>query len=104
MIAEPKVLLFDEPTRGIDVGAKAEIYNLIEALAAEGRGIIVVSSELPEILRLADRVLVMREGRISASLERDQLSEEAIVAHAIPTSGTRRAIATPTGQQAVQTS
>ena len=85
-----QILLFDEPTRGIDVGAKAEIYNLIEALAAEGRGIIVVSSELPEILRLADRVLVMREGRISASLERDQLSEEAIVAHAIPQSRTRR--------------
>ena len=63
--AGARILLFDEPTRGIDVGAKAEIYDLIEALAAEGRSIIVVSSELPEILRLADRVLVMREGRIA---------------------------------------
>ncbi len=96
-----RVLLFDEPTRGIDVGAKAEIYSLIEALAAEGRGIIVVSSELPEILRLADRVLVMREGRISASLEREALSEEAIVAHAIPQSRDPRSaeLDTETGRQ-----
>ena len=104
IMAGAKILLFDEPTRGIDVGAKAEIYNLIEALAAEGRGIIVVSSELPEILRLADRVLVMREGRISASLERDQLSEEAIVAHAIPQSRDPQASTTEPGSRAAQTS
>ncbi len=104
IMAGAKILLFDEPTRGIDVGAKAEIYNLIETLAAEGRGIIVVSSELPEILRLADRVLVMREGRISASLEREELSEEAIVAHAIPQSRDPQAAATQTGQSAVQAS
>jgi ribose transport system ATP-binding protein len=84
--AGARILLFDEPTRGIDVGAKAEIYNLIERLAAEGRSAIVVSSELPEILRVADRVLVMREGRIAGTLERDQLSEEAIVALAVPQS------------------
>ena len=78
--AGARILLFDEPTRGIDVGAKAEIYALIERLAAEGRSMIVVSSELPEILRVADRVLVMREGRIAGVLERDGLSEEAIVA------------------------
>ena len=77
--AGARILLFDEPTRGIDVGAKAEIYALIERLAAEGRSMIVVSSELPEILRVADRVLVMREGRIAGVLERDGLSEEAIV-------------------------
>jgi ribose transport system ATP-binding protein len=64
----------------------------------------VVSSELPEILRLADRVLVMREGRISASLERDQLSEEAIVAHAVPQSRDPNASAHGTGQRAAQTS
>jgi ribose transport system ATP-binding protein len=84
--AGAQILLFDEPTRGIDVGAKAEIYALIERLAAEGRSMIVVSSELPEILRVADRVLVMREGRIAGVLERDSLSEEAIVALAVPQS------------------
>ena len=84
--AGASILLFDEPTRGIDVGAKAEIYALIERLAAEGRSMIVVSSELPEILRVSDRVLVMREGRIAATLERKDLTEEAIVAHAIPQS------------------
>lgn len=84
--AGAQILLFDEPTRGIDVGAKAEIYALIERLAAEGRSMIVVSSELPEILRVADRVLVMREGRIAGVLERESLSEEAIVALAVPQS------------------
>ena len=84
--AGARILLFDEPTRGIDVGAKAEIYALIEKLAAEGRSMIVVSSELPEILRVADRVLVIREGRIAGVLERDGLSEEAIVRLAVPQS------------------
>src|SRR4051794_5292651 len=84
--AGARILLFDEPTRGIDVGAKAEIYALIERLASEGRSMIVVSSELPEILRVADRVLVMREGRIAGVLERGGLSEEAIVALAVPQS------------------
>ena len=72
LAAGARILLFDEPTRGIDVGAKAEIYDLIERLAAEGRSMIVVSSELPEILRVSDRVLVMREGRIAGVLERDE--------------------------------
>ena len=85
--AGSRILLFDEPTRGIDIGAKAEIYALIERLAAEGRSIVVVSSELPEIIRLADRVLVMRQGRIAAELGRDEISEQAIVAHAVPRSG-----------------
>jgi ribose transport system ATP-binding protein len=79
-----QILLFDEPARGIDIGAKAEIYSLIERLAAEGKSVIVVSSELPEIIRLADRVLVMRQGRIAAQLVRGDLSEQAIVAHAVP--------------------
>ncbi len=84
--AGARILLFDEPTRGIDVGAKAEIYALIERLAAEGRSVIVVSSEMPEILRVSDRVLVMREGRVVVALGRDELSEETLVAHAIPQS------------------
>lgn len=84
--AGAQILLFDEPTRGIDVGAKAEIYSVIEKLASEGRSIIVVSSELPEILRVSDRVLVMRAGEIAGALERHELSEESIVALAIPQS------------------
>ncbi|MBD8554263.1 sugar ABC transporter ATP-binding protein [Rhizobium sp. CFBP 8762] len=84
LASRSQILLFDEPTRGIDVGAKAEIYHLIEALAADGHSIVVVSSELPEVIRLSDRVLVMRDGRIAAELGREDLSESAIVAHAIP--------------------
>jgi ribose transport system ATP-binding protein len=84
LAASTQVLLFDEPTRGIDVGAKAEIYALIERLAAEGRAIVVVSSEMAELMRVSDRVLVMRAGRIVADLPRDQISEARILAHAIP--------------------
>ncbi|MER8710634.1 sugar ABC transporter ATP-binding protein [Mesorhizobium sp. M1295] len=84
LAAGTRILLFDEPTRGIDVGAKAEIYHLIEELAAEGHSVIVVSSELPEVIRLADRVLVMRDGTVAAELGRASLSEQAIAAHAIP--------------------
>ncbi|TCU36822.1 sugar ABC transporter ATP-binding protein [Rhizobium azibense] len=87
LAAGSEILLFDEPTRGIDVGAKAEIYHLIEQLASEGRSIIVVSSELPEVMRVSDRVVVMRNGKIAAQLDRDQLSEQSIVAHAIGEAG-----------------
>ena len=84
LAADTRIFLFDEPTRGIDVGAKAEIYALIERLAKEGRSILVVSSELPEVIRLADRVLVMREGRIAAELTAGGITEENIARHAIP--------------------
>ena len=87
LAAGAKILLFDEPTRGVDVGAKAEIYALIEKLAAEGKAIVVVSSELPELIRLADRVLVMRDGVLSADLARHELSEASIMAHAVPGAG-----------------
>jgi ribose transport system ATP-binding protein len=80
LMANARVMIFDEPTRGIDVGAKEEIYHLIETLAAEGRGVIVVSSELPEILRVSDRVLVMRAGRVAGELSHDEASQEAIMA------------------------
>jgi ribose transport system ATP-binding protein len=83
LAAGSKILLFDEPTRGIDVGAKAEIYHLIEELAAEGHSVIVVSSELPEVMRVSDRVLVMRDGTIVGEIARDDLSEEIIVSHAV---------------------
>lgn len=84
LAAGTKIFLFDEPTRGIDVGAKAEIYDLIERLAKEGKAILFVSSELPEVIRLADRVLVMREGKINATLGPDQITEANIARHAIP--------------------
>lgn len=87
LAAGSQVLLFDEPTRGIDVGAKSEIYHLIEELAAEGRTIIVVSSELPEVMRVSDRVVVMRNGRIAATLGRAELSEQNIVMHAVGDAG-----------------
>jgi ribose transport system ATP-binding protein len=76
---EPKVLIFDEPTRGIDVGAKAEIYALIRQLASQGVTIIVISSEMEEVLGISDRIAVMHEGRIAGILERPQFSEEAVM-------------------------
>jgi ABC-type sugar transport system ATPase subunit len=79
LASRPKVLLLDEPTRGVDVGAKAEIYNAIDALAADGLAIIVISSELPEILALSDRVLVMQSGRITGELSREDATEERIL-------------------------
>ncbi|MEM7012204.1 MAG: sugar ABC transporter ATP-binding protein [Verrucomicrobiota bacterium] len=76
---KPKVLLLDEPTRGIDVGAKQEIYMLMEQLAGEGVAILFVSSEMEEVLGMSDRTLVMHEGRITGELSRKELSEEAIM-------------------------
>ena len=84
LLADVDVLIFDEPTRGIDIGARHEIYLLIERLADSGKAIIVVSSELPEIIRISDRVLVMREGRLTAELAQSQLTEQAILRHAVP--------------------
>ncbi|MBK7642558.1 MAG: L-arabinose ABC transporter ATP-binding protein AraG [Planctomycetes bacterium] len=79
-----KVLLLDEPTRGIDVGARAEIYRIVQELAKSGVAVLMVSSDLPEVLGLSDRVLVMREGRISRELARGEASEEAVLRHALP--------------------
>lgn len=79
-----RVILFDEPTRGIDVGAKSEIYLLMQELARDGVCVIVVSSELPEILGVADRIAVMRQGRIAAVLDRGEASEEKLLTLALP--------------------
>ncbi|MBE3599792.1 MAG: sugar ABC transporter ATP-binding protein [Limnochordaceae bacterium] len=76
---EPKVLILDEPTRGIDVGTKAEVHELIRALARRGIGVIMVSSELPEILALSDRVLVMHRGRVAGLLDRAEATQERIM-------------------------
>lgn len=78
----PKVLLMDEPTRGIDVGTKAEIYRLIRELAAKGTAVVAVSSELPELIGLSDRILVMHEGRISGEVNADGADDELILTYA----------------------
>jgi ABC-type sugar transport system ATPase subunit len=77
-----RLLVLCEPTRGVDVGAKSEIHRLIRALADQGVAVVLVSSDLPEIIALSDRALVMHEGRVTADLEREQLTEERIMAHA----------------------
>jgi ribose transport system ATP-binding protein len=81
----PRVVVLDEPTRGVDVGAKRDIYLLVQRLAAQGRAVIVVSSELPELIGLCHRVVVMRAGRVAATLNEDQLTEEELIAHATGT-------------------
>ncbi|NTW03455.1 MAG: sugar ABC transporter ATP-binding protein, partial [Oscillochloris sp.] len=80
MLTEPKVLLLDEPTRGIDVGAKTEMFEIMGRLAAQGLGILYISSELKEILTMADRILVMSKGRLTGEFTRAEASEEALVA------------------------
>ena len=80
---KPKVLILDEPTRGVDVGAKVEIYHVIEELAESGVAVLVISSELPEVLGLADRIVVMQQGRVTGELDREQASEESILALAM---------------------
>ncbi|WP_419704467.1 sugar ABC transporter ATP-binding protein [Promicromonospora sp. NFX87] len=80
----PKVLIVDEPTRGIDVGTKAEVHRLLSTLAAEGLAVLMISSELPEVLGMADRVLVVREGRIAAELGRAEATPEAVMRAATP--------------------
>ncbi|MBN9054039.1 MAG: sugar ABC transporter ATP-binding protein, partial [Rhizobiales bacterium] len=79
METEPDVIIIDEPTRGIDVGTKQQIYHFISALARDGKSIIVVSSEMPEIIGLCTRVAVMREGRIVGILEGEEISEQEIM-------------------------
>lgn len=81
----PEVVVLDEPTRGVDVGAKRDIYFLIQRLAAEGRAVVIVSSELLELIGLCHRVIVMRQGRLAAELPQDQLTEELLIAHATGT-------------------
>jgi ribose transport system ATP-binding protein len=82
LASQPKVLILDEPTRGIDVGAKAEVHALMSDLAQMGIGIIMISSELPEILGMSDRILVMHEGRVAAILDRSEATQEKIMAYA----------------------
>ena len=80
---ESRIFLFDEPTRGIDVGAKEDIYQFMHELRSQGCGILMVSSELPEVLGISDRILVMNEGRITAEISRDEATEQRIMEHAV---------------------
>ncbi|MCM8739153.1 sugar ABC transporter ATP-binding protein [Azospirillum sp. A1-3] len=88
LFADPQVLILDEPTRGIDVGAKYEIYTIVNQLVAEGRGVILISSELPELLGVADRIYVMNEGALVAEMPAAEASQEKIM-HAIMSSASK---------------
>jgi len=79
LAASPKVLIVDEPTRGIDVGAKVEIHRLLRDYARKGNGVIVVSSEMPELIGLCDRILVLHEGRLAGELAGPAATEQALI-------------------------
>jgi putative multiple sugar transport system ATP-binding protein len=83
LFVEPEVIILDEPTKGVDVGAKYEIYTLIRQLAMEGKAILLISSELPEILGLSDRIYVMSKGRITGELKGDEANQEKVMAYAV---------------------
>ena len=83
LLWDPDLLFLDDPARGIDVGAKQDIYRMIDELAARGKGIILVSSELPELLRCADRILVLSQGRATATFGAQEASQENIMAAAM---------------------
>ncbi|MGH0052473.1 MAG: ATP-binding cassette domain-containing protein, partial [Sphaerochaetaceae bacterium] len=82
MMREPDVLILDEPTRGIDVGNKFAIYELMQEIALEGKATIVVSSELPELIGMCDRIYVMNQGTITGELQREEFKQEAIMRYA----------------------
>ena len=82
LLTEPDILILDEPTRGIDIGAKFEIYKLMTDMVKEGKAIIMVSSELPELIGMCDRIYVMNKGHISGMLNRDEFSQEDIMRYA----------------------
>ena len=84
LLAGPSIIILDEPTRGIDVAAKAAVYALVAQLAAQGKAVVLVSSELPEVLALSDRLLVMRQGEVVAELDPSRTSQEEVLRHAMP--------------------
>jgi ribose transport system ATP-binding protein len=86
LLAESKVMIMDEPTRGIDVGARVEIYELMNELTENGAGILMISSDLPEVLGMSDRILVMSGGRITGELSAEEATQEKVVALATQTS------------------
>jgi ribose transport system ATP-binding protein len=82
LVKDCDILIFDEPTRGIDVGAKEEIYRLLNELAQQGKSIIMISSELPEILRMSHRIVVMSEGRVTGMVDADEATQESVMHYA----------------------
>ena len=97
LFASPEILILDEPTRGIDVGAKYEIYTIINRLASEGKGIILISSELPEILGVCDRIYVMRDGKIVGEMPASEASQEIVMKYIMTeqeVSGTMKTLTT----------
>ena len=79
LLNDPDIIILDEPTRGIDVGAKRDIYLLIGSLVQQGKAVIMISSEIPELMGVCDRIVVMAEGNMSGELQRDQFSQENIL-------------------------
>ena len=79
LFTEPDLLILDEPTRGIDVGAKFEIYGIIQRMASEGKGVILVSSELPELIGLSDRIYTIAEGAVTGVLSREEADQESLM-------------------------
>jgi rhamnose transport system ATP-binding protein len=86
LATRPRVLILDEPTRGVDVGAKAEVHKLIRQLAEQGMATLLISSDLPEVLAMSDRILVMRAGMISGEISREEATQEKVLSLAIPAS------------------
>ena len=86
MMRDPEVLILDEPTRGIDVGAKFEIYKLMTEVAQAGKAVVMVSSELPELIGMCDRIYIMNEGRIVGELQGEEASQEIIMSHILKSS------------------
>jgi ribose transport system ATP-binding protein len=82
LASEPNLVIFDEPTRGIDVGAKSEIYGLVNALVESGKAVLMISSEMEEVMGMSDRIIVLREGRISGTLNKQQFNQETIMSFA----------------------
>ena len=89
LLVKPRILLLDDPTRGIDVGAKAELYQLIDRLCREGLAVILTSSELPELLALSDRIIVLAEGCVTAEFPRSEATEQRIIEAATGTHAPR---------------
>ena len=92
MFTEPDVLIMDEPTRGIDVGAKYEIYCLINKMVSDGKSVVMISSELPELLGMCDRIYVMNEGRLLAEVKASEATQESIMGYIIRDTGERESV------------
>jgi L-arabinose transport system ATP-binding protein len=83
LATKPKILIVDEPTRGVDIGAKAELHALLRDLAAEGMAILMISSDMPEVLTVSDRILVMHQGRLAGELSAENATQEAVMSFAM---------------------